>query len=46
MGITCKPIGKLQSMLRKIENENVKEQHLLNQKKGKNKENKKSELIF
>ena len=40
MGLSAKPIGKLEGMLRKVKNEQEKEQKLLN--KSKSKENKKS----
>ena len=40
MGITCKPVGKLEGMLRKNQNEKDKEQQAKNRSKSKeNKEN-------
>ena len=40
MGITCKPVGKLEGMLRKIQNEKDTEQQAKNRSKSKeNKEN-------
>lgn len=35
MGLTCKPTGKFRGMLRKIQNEEEKEQKILNRSKGK-----------
>lgn len=35
MGITCKPTGKMRSILRKIDNENEKEKQLAKTKKDK-----------
>lgn len=35
MGISCKPIGKLESMLRKVQNQRVHEQQIANKSKGK-----------
>ena len=32
MGISAKPVGKMESMLRKIANEQEKEQHIKNKK--------------
>lgn len=37
MGITCKPVGKMRSELRKIQNERDKEQHEKNRSKKKEK---------
>lgn len=42
MGITCKPIGKMRSIMQKLENEQMKEkQEMKENKRRKDKENKK-----
>lgn len=37
MGITCKPIGKMAGMIRKIDNQNEKDKKAINKAKGKEK---------